>query len=442
MTRTPWGDASQLRARKLAPGFRLPADSVARNQRWRLLAAMVAAVADNGYERTTVSDVVEMSGVSRTAFYRHFANKEECFVTAVDETLAFALAAVAEGYKREGDWNDRLMGAFEALVDQIVTQPAAARVCFLEVYVAGRTAIQHADEAAAAFERMIAAEFERSPVHAGLPPAVIHGIVGGVHKVIFKRLRLHQEAELPALAPELADWARSYRKPSEPIRRRRTRAVPAGDGEPRFVEHDQVERIFAALAAVVHEKGYWAMTLDDVAERASTSFSTFYSHFRTKEDAFLAAYDSGLAQAYAAALPPYQRAPDWPHAVRAGLEGFLAYLVRETNWAHAGIVEVLSAGRRGMERRDNAIEMFAALLEPGFELSPETPRVASEAIGGAIFDLLYEQIRERGAERLLELQPVLTFIALAPFTGADEAASVANERPRRRDSASGANGAA
>jgi AcrR family transcriptional regulator len=184
------------------------------------------------------------------------------------------------------------------------------------------------------------------------------------------------------------------------------------------------------------------MTLDDVAERASTSFSTFYSHFRTKEDAFLAAYDAGLAQAYAAALPPYQRAPDWPHAVRAGLEGFLAYLTREPNWAHAGIVEVLAAGRRGMERRDDAIEMFTALLEPGFELSPETPRIASEAIGGAIFDLLYDHVRERGPERLLELQPVLTFIALAPFTGAEEAAAVANERSRRRAPTRGSNGGA
>jgi Bacterial regulatory proteins, tetR family len=82
MTETPWGDAGQLRSRKLAPGYRLPPESVARNQRWRLMAAMVAAVAERGYERTTVGDVVELSGVSRTAFYRHYANKEDCFVAA------------------------------------------------------------------------------------------------------------------------------------------------------------------------------------------------------------------------------------------------------------------------------------------------------------------------------------------------------------------------
>jgi AcrR family transcriptional regulator len=433
MTETPWGDASQLRGRKLAPGFRLPPESVARNQRWRLLAAMVAAVADRGYDRTTVGDVVDMSGVSRTAFYRHFANKEECFVTAVDETLSFALATISDAYQREDAWDDRLIAAFVAFLGEIVAQPAAARVCFLEVYAAGDAAVKTADRGAKEFERMITGEFERSPTHAGLPQPVIHAIVGGVRKVIFTRLRLGRENELAQLAPQLSDWCRFYETPSVAIRRPRPRGTaPDRNGAPPSPEQDQVERIFAALTSVVREKGYNATTLDDVAERASTSFSTFYNHFRTKEEAFLAAYDNGLAQAYAAALPPYQRAADWPHAVRAGLEGFLSYLVRDPDLAHAGLVEVLAAGRGGMGRRDHAIETFAALLEPGFELAPDTPHVAAEAIGGAIFELLYDHVRARGADRLLELLPTTTFIALAPFVGAEQAVAVANERSRRR----------
>lgn len=435
MTQTPWGDSSELRSRKLAPGFRLPPESVARNQRWRLLAAMVATVAEHGYEGTTVADVVELSGVSRTAFYKHFANKEECFVAAVDESIGFATTAVRAAHDREGAWNERLIAAFEVLVAQVVDQPAAARACLLEVFVAGPAAIEHADRGGAALARWIREGAEQSEEYAGIHPAVVRGIVGGMRKVISNRLRLGEEAALPALAPELAEWALSYRTPSVAIARPRIR--PAPDGQ-LFVAHDQVERIFAALAAVVREKGYWSMTLDDVAERAATSFSTFYSHFRTKEDAFMAAYDTGVAQAYAAALPPFQRAPDWPHAIRAALEGFLGYLSRETNWAHAGVVEVLAAGRRGMERRDEAIQIFAMLLEPGFELAPQTPRVVPEAIGGAIFDLLYEEIREHDAERLSELLPITTFLALAPFMGVEEAATIANERSGRRARVDGA----
>lgn len=49
------------------------------------------------------------------------------------------------------------------------------------------------------------------------------------------------------------------------------------------------------------------------------------------------------------------------------------------------------------------------LLAPGYELSPETPPVAAEAIGGAM----------------------ATYIALAPFLGAEEACAVANSDGRR-----------
>lgn len=432
MTLTPWGYSDELRARKLAPGYRLPPESVARNQRWRLMAAMVAQVAERGYERTTVADVVELSGVSRTAFYRHFENKERCFVEAVDATIGFAMEAVETAVAEAGDAPAaRIDAAVSSFVEQIVAQPAAARMCFLEVYAAGRDAVREANRSAAAFERILAESFAGSPEHAGLPPETIHAIVGGARKAISTALREDRERELPDLTPALSAWALAYRTPPAPLRRPRVRV--AANGSRAFATDDQVDRIFAAVAAAVREKGYWAMTLDDVAERSSMSFTTFYNHFRTKEDAFLAAYDAFAAQTLAAALPPFQRAGDWPHAVRAGIGALLDHLAREPDWAHAGIVEVLAVGRAGMARHDATVASFTTLLEPGFELAPELPRAAADAIGGAIFTLLYDHLLDRGAERLAELQPLCTYLALAPFTGAELAGEVANERrPARR----------
>ena len=72
MVRTPWGDAASLRERKLRPGRGTPRDLAERNQRERLFGAMVAAVDEKGYEAATVADVVRISGVSRSAFSRHF----------------------------------------------------------------------------------------------------------------------------------------------------------------------------------------------------------------------------------------------------------------------------------------------------------------------------------------------------------------------------------
>src|SRR5262245_7429809 len=96
MTKTPWGDADSLRERKLRPGQRLPAEEVARNQRLRLFAATVAVVAEKGYAETRVADLLELSGVSRSAFYEHFSDKQECLLAAVDALIGPTLKAIAK----------------------------------------------------------------------------------------------------------------------------------------------------------------------------------------------------------------------------------------------------------------------------------------------------------------------------------------------------------
>src|SRR5690348_16748478 len=77
MVRTPWGDASRLREMTLPPGRGTNAEEAAQNHRERLFGALVATVAEKGYEATTVADLVELSGVSRSAFYKHFGDKQE-----------------------------------------------------------------------------------------------------------------------------------------------------------------------------------------------------------------------------------------------------------------------------------------------------------------------------------------------------------------------------
>ena len=81
----------------------MPRDEADRNQRERLFAAMVATVAEKGYEATTVADLVELSGVSRSAFYRHFEDKQECFLTAaealIEPTLEIMVQRRARGVR-------------------------------------------------------------------------------------------------------------------------------------------------------------------------------------------------------------------------------------------------------------------------------------------------------------------------------------------------------
>src|SRR3954451_8944355 len=135
-SRTPWGDASELRERMLRPGRGMPREEADRNQRERLFAATVAIVAEKGYEATTVADLVELSGVSRSAFYRHFEDKKECFLTAAEALIQPTLEAI-ERAESASSGEQRTRQATEVLLTLIAHQPAASKMCFVEVYAAG-----------------------------------------------------------------------------------------------------------------------------------------------------------------------------------------------------------------------------------------------------------------------------------------------------------------
>ena len=68
------------------------------NQRLRLLVAMADLVGRDGYAATTVANVLELAGISRKAFYKHFANKQECFLAAYDAIAAEGRREVAREY--------------------------------------------------------------------------------------------------------------------------------------------------------------------------------------------------------------------------------------------------------------------------------------------------------------------------------------------------------
>ena len=160
MVRTPWGNADTLRDRKLRPGRRLPAEEVARNQRERLFAALVAVVAEKGYEGTRVEDLLELSGSRAAPSTEHFSDKQDCLLAAVDAFLGPTIGAIAEA-NGQPPGEERAREAFDALIRLIVEQAAASRMCFVEIFAAGPAAVEQIDRAIDAFQGFVSAALDR-----------------------------------------------------------------------------------------------------------------------------------------------------------------------------------------------------------------------------------------------------------------------------------------
>jgi AcrR family transcriptional regulator len=395
----------------------------ARNQRERLFAATVAAVAEKGYEATTVADLVELSGVSRSAFYKHFDDKQACFLAAVEAMVEPTLRKLGTDESAPPGM-ERARAAFATLIETIVSQPAAAKMCVVEVYAAGPEGAALVDRMMEASTELAAALLEQVPERQGMPPELVRSIVGGIQKVIHKRLYRGQEEELVELIPQLWDWIFCYPVPPGPLKARRRRNVRALPFEERQKTANPPERLLRALASVVADKGYPDTTVAEVVERASTSQRTFYEHFKNKEDAIVAALDSGSAHMLAAALPAFRRAPDWKHAVHDTIEAMFHWGAEEPEYARMGGKEMYAAGKRALDQREIVTEGMEGLLAPGYELKPETPPIAAEAVGGALYSLLYDHVNKKGPETLPDLVPTLVYVTLAPFLDGEDAYEV------------------
>jgi len=385
---------------------------------------MVATVAEKGYEATTVADLVELSGVSRSAFYRHYEDKQACFLAAVEAMVEPTLKRLGAD-ESTPPGIERARQAFATLIETIVEQPAAAKMCVVEVYAAGEEGAELVDRMIDRSTEVAAALLEQVPERKGMPRELVRSIVGGIQKAIHKRLYRGQEQELLELVPQLWDWIFCYPVPPGPLKATRRRSVKAVPFEERQRLATPPERLLRALASVVADKGYPNTTVAEVVERASTSQRTFYEHFKNKEDAIVAALDSGSAHMLAAALPAFRRAPDWKHAVHDTIEAMFRWGAEEPEYARMGGKEMYAAGRRALDQREVVTEGMEGLLAPGYEVKPDTPPIAAEAVGGALYSLLYDHVNKKGPETLPDLVPTLVYVTLAPFLEAQDAYEVA-----------------
>jgi AcrR family transcriptional regulator len=410
----------------MRPGRGNAPEESERSQRERLFGALVAISSEKGYEATRIADLVQLAGVSRAAFYEHFKDKQECLMAAL-EALVEPTIALIERAEDAPSGEARMRQAVEAFLSLAAAQPAASKMVFIEVYAAGREGEAEIDRILDTFEKFAISQLNQIRGRKGMPPQMVRALLGGFQKVVQKRLYNDEAAQLPRLAEGIADWGLSYSPPPGPLEAPRRRGRKPRPFEERQAVAHPPERVLHALAAIVAEKGYKATTVAEVVKRAGTSQRVFYGHFESKEDAFLSALDSGSAQMLGSVLPAFRRAKTWEESVRGAYEAMFAFGIEEPEYTQLGAVEMYTVGKRALETRDKVMEGLEALLVPGYEVAPDVPPIAAEAIGGAIYALIHEQVKRKGPESMPELAPTATYLTLAPFIGAEAAYERATE---------------
>ena len=106
----------------------LPLDLTAQAQRLRIIEAMIASVAEKTYTATTISDIVSRASISRTSFYKRFADKRSCFDAALLHCVE-ALRRTARAAIRPGDPPaEAIHNATAATLEFLAAEPDLAQL--------------------------------------------------------------------------------------------------------------------------------------------------------------------------------------------------------------------------------------------------------------------------------------------------------------------------
>jgi AcrR family transcriptional regulator len=196
----------------------LSPEFVARNQRERLIAGLIQALYEVGYQKTTVSLIGQRAAVSKSDFYKHFESKDDCFIAAYDEAAARIRERVADSCGRDpGDpWPLRVRAAIDALLKLLAAEPALASIVLVEGLRAGRGVYDRYQEA---IESFVGCLREGAPGGAEVPEATDEAVVGGVASMLGRRVLAGEAEQLGQLFPEILQFVLSAYLGAEEARR-------------------------------------------------------------------------------------------------------------------------------------------------------------------------------------------------------------------------------
>jgi AcrR family transcriptional regulator len=414
-------------------------EAVARNQRSRMHGAMIEAVATNGYERTSVKQVVGLAGVSRRSFYEQFANKQECFLATFDVIAARGAGRVSAAYRAaDGDVEDRMHAAFGELTAAISANQKSAHLAIVEAPKAGAPALLRLRHASATFELMLAQCLGETSSSGSLPPPVIRGIAGGLHAAMSRCLREGSPETAPQVAEEMLRWTLLFSTPAakrlaERLSDRARQALahgrkaPARDSRAVFAPGvDERERLLEHALLMSVTVGFRELSAPQIADSADVSIDAFFEHFEGKQECFLAALDMLGARLLCLASERKTPSDGWPQAVRARIGALLGYLADHPIYAQTIAEGAFAAGPEAIEANVALANAIGAALTDGAPLVADGA-LAVQGVAGALSHTVRCQVASGQIQLLSVLSDYLSYIVLAPFVGSEHAAQVVIE---------------
>jgi AcrR family transcriptional regulator len=192
----------ELALGQLPPGRHgLPRSFVVRNQRLRIVAALLRMLPRHGYAETTIGHITKEARVSRAAFYGQFAGKEECFLEAYDLSSAWLCDGVEEAVADE-PWPARVRTGVGEILRLLAANPPLAHLVAIEALQAGTAARKRQQASLARLAEILGLG---RPTRPELPRDLEQLLLGGALSVLARQVESDKTEQLPEIEAALVE---------------------------------------------------------------------------------------------------------------------------------------------------------------------------------------------------------------------------------------------
>jgi AcrR family transcriptional regulator len=205
-------------------------------QRARLISAAVPVVDELGWSGVTVADIASRARVSRRTFYDLFANREDCLLAMLEETVARVEQNLAKtGLKDDAKWVERVRTGLWTILCFLDQDRVLARVCVVQSARGTRRILEARETLLTRLASMIDEGRVQSTRAAQVPSLTAEGLTGAALAIVYKRLLNGDQAPLTDLYGELMGMIVLPYLGSAAVSRERERPTPGlstrvGDG--------------------------------------------------------------------------------------------------------------------------------------------------------------------------------------------------------------------
>ena len=168
-------------------------------------------------------------------------------------------------------------------------------------------------------------------------------------------------------------------------------------------------RLLEGMALAVALKGYADTTIADIVREAGVSRRTFYEHFATRAECFIALYEAASRNALAVLRQAIDPAQEWQTQVERAVAAYLANMAQNAALLRSLFIEILGLGPEGLAARRRVNQEIAGFMldvvnrQGGSGRSRPLSREMAMAVVGGINELVLQAIEEDRVGQLAKL---------------------------------------